>query len=192
MILDSPRGTLMLAIARACAVIGLEGCIVKVETSFNPRVGIFNFSIVGLPDSTVADSRERVRSAIKSSGLQFPFKSYVINLSPAIPDNFVSACELAIAIGVLATTDQLALDTLEDTVFIGGLALDSSVTPVQGLLVMILEASQKGYKTAVVPSQNLGEISFIRDIQIIPVSTLGQLIEHLYGMNLIPPYQFIP
>ncbi|MBZ0290904.1 MAG: magnesium chelatase, partial [Anaerolineae bacterium] len=73
----------MLAIVRACAVVGLEGRIVDVEVDFNPRAGIPSFGIVGLPDSAVKESRERVRAAVKNTGLQFPNKGYLVNLSPA-------------------------------------------------------------------------------------------------------------
>ena len=73
----------MLSIVRACALIGLDGCIVEVETDFNPRAQIPSFTLVGLPDSAVKESKERVRAAIKNSGLQFVNKTYVVNLSPA-------------------------------------------------------------------------------------------------------------
>ncbi|HEX2621103.1 MAG TPA: magnesium chelatase domain-containing protein, partial [Phototrophicaceae bacterium] len=73
----------MLSIVQACAILGLEGYIVEVQVDFNPRAGLPNFTIVGLPDNAVRESRERVRAAIKNSGLQFPNKAYVVNLSPA-------------------------------------------------------------------------------------------------------------
>ena len=99
----------MLAIVRACALIGLDGCVVEVEVDFNPRAGIPSFVIVGLPDSAVKESRERVRSSIRNSGLQFPNKGYTVNLSPADLPKHSSAYDLAIAIGVLAATDQVPL-----------------------------------------------------------------------------------
>src|SRR6185436_11589219 len=104
----------MLSIVRACALVGLDGCIVEVETDFNPRAGIPSFTIVGLPDNAVKESRERVRASVKNSGLAFPNKIYVVNLSPADLPKHGPSYDLAIAIGVLAATDQVPLTSLED------------------------------------------------------------------------------
>src|SRR5215813_3473497 len=106
----------MLSIVRACAVLGLEGCIVEVQTDFNPRAGIPIFTIVGLPDSAVRESRERVRASIKNTGLAFPNKAYTVNLSPADLPKHGPAYDLAIAVGVLAATDQVPLQSLEEVV----------------------------------------------------------------------------
>src|ERR1043165_7963422 len=104
-------------------MVGFDGRIVEVETDFNPRAGVPSFTIVGLPDNAVKESRERVRAAIKNSGLTFPNKTYVVNLSPADLPKHGPAYDLAIAIGVLASTDQVPLQALEDVAFIGELSL---------------------------------------------------------------------
>lgn len=179
----------MLAIARACAVIGLEGRIIEVQTDFNPRAGIPSFSIVGLPDSAVRESRERVRAAIKNSRLQFPNKGYVVNLSPADIPKHGPAYDLAVAIGVLAATDQVPLGMLDESLFIGELSLDGSVRHVKGVMPMAYTARQEGYTTLYVPIEDAPQAALVDGITVIPVESLGQLIEHLYDLQPIQPYE---
>lgn len=179
----------MLSIVRACAILGLEGYIIEVETDFNPRSGIPSFTIVGLPDNAVKESRERVRAAIKNTGLVFPNKSYVVNLSPADLPKHSTAYDLAIAIGVLAATDQVPLSSIEHSLFVGELSLDGSVRHVKGILPMAYTAAESNFKTIYVPVDDAPEASLIERIEVIPVSTLGQLVEHLYGLNVIQSYK---
>src|SRR5215213_5285327 len=122
----------MLSIAHACAVVGLDGELVEVQVDFNPRAVMPNFSIVGLPDSAVKESRERVRASIKNSGLGFPNKAYVVNLSPADLPKQGPSYDLPIAVAVLAATDQIPLHTLENSLFVGELSLDGRVRHVKG------------------------------------------------------------
>jgi magnesium chelatase family protein len=178
----------MLAIVRACAVIGLDGCVVEVQTDFNPRAGIPSFTIVGLPDSAVKESRERVRSAIRNSGLEFLNKGYVINLSPADLPKTGPAYDLACAVGVLAATDQLPLAALDAAVFLGELSLDGSVRHVKGIMPMVYTAQQAGFQQAYVPVEDAAEAALVSGIDVIPVRSLAELAEHLYGMNPIPAY----
>ncbi|HLV36207.1 MAG TPA: magnesium chelatase domain-containing protein, partial [Spirillospora sp.] len=178
----------MLAIAHACAVVGLDGCIVEVETDFNPRAQIPIFSLVGLPGSAVRESRERVRAAIKNSGLQFPNKGYVVNLSPADLPKHGPAYDLAIALGVLAATDQVPIRALESALFIGELSLDGSVRHVKGVMPMVHTACREGFETVYVPAEDAAEAGLVGGLDVIPVRSLGQLVEHLYGLNPIAPY----
>ncbi|MEP7294325.1 MAG: YifB family Mg chelatase-like AAA ATPase, partial [Chloroflexota bacterium] len=178
----------MLSIVRACAVVGLEGCIVEVQTDFNPRAGLPNFTIVGLPDSAVKESRERVRAAVKNSHLQFVNKAYTVNLSPADLPKHGPAYDLAIAVGVLAATDQVPLPALEGAIFVGELSLDGTVRHVRGVMPVAYTARQEGYKTVYVPAEDAAEAALVSGIDVIPVESLGQLVEHLYGLSIIPPY----
>jgi len=178
----------MLAISYACAVIGLDGVLVEVQVDFNPRAGIPMFTIVGLPDSAVRESRERVRATIKNSGLQFPNKAYVVNLSPADLPKHSTSYDLAIAVGVLAATDQIPLHKLEDALYIGELSLDGRVRHVKGVLPMAYAAYQQGYQSIYVPAEDASQAALIEGIEVIPIETLGQLVEHLYGLNPIPPF----
>ena len=178
----------MLATIRSCAVIGLDGYIIDVEVDFNPRAGLPSFTIVGLPDTAVKESRERVRAAIKNSSLQFVNKAYTVNLSPADIPKHGPAYDLAIAVGVLAATDQVPLGALEGAIFIGELSLDGSVRHVRGVMPVAYNAREEGYRAVYVPVEDAAEAALVTGIDVIPVETLGQLVEHLYGMNVIPPY----
>ncbi len=182
----------MLATAYACAIVGLEGCIVEVEVDFNPRAQLPMFSLVGLPGSAVRESRERVRAAIKNSGLQFQNKVYVVNLSPADLPKHGPAYDLAIAVGVLAATDQVPLQALESALFVGELSLDGSVRHAKGIMPMVHTAYQEGFERIYVPAEDAPEAGLVEGIDVIPVESLGQLVEHLYNLNPIPPYQAQP
>lgn len=178
----------MLSIVRACAIVGLDGCIVEVQTDFNPRAGLPYFTIVGLPDSAVKESRDRVRAAIKNASLAFPQKGYTVNLSPADLPKHGPAYDLAIAVGVLATTDQVPMAALEGALFVGELSLDGAVRHVKGVMPMTLSAMQTGFERIYVAAEDAPQAGLVGGIDIIPVQSLGQLVEHLYGMNPIPPY----
>ena len=135
----------MLSIVRACAIMGLDGFLIEVQNDFNPRAGIPQFIVVGLPDAAVKESRERVRSAIRNSGLQFPNKQYTVNLSPADLPKHSTSYDLAIAVSVLAATDQVPLPPLEKALFVGELSLDGTVRHVNGALSMAYAAKQAGF-----------------------------------------------
>jgi magnesium chelatase family protein len=178
----------MLARVKACAIVGLEGQIIEVEVDFNPRAGIPSFTIVGLPDNAVKESRERVRAAVKNTGLQFPNKAYVVNLSPADLPKHGPAYDLAIAIGALAATDQVPLPALNSSLFIGELSLDGSIRHVKGVMPLVYTAYREGIETVYVAADDAPQAGLVNGVQIIPVQTLGQLVEHLYDLQPIPPY----
>jgi magnesium chelatase family protein len=182
----------MLAIVRACAVVGLDGKIIEVQVDFNPRATLPIFSIVGLPDSAVRESRERVRAAIKNSGLQFPNKAYVVNLSPADLPKYGPAYDLAIAVGVLAVTDQIPLKAIEDAVYLGELSLDGSIRHVKGVMSMVMAAEQEKMNAVYLPPEDALQAAQISQIAIFPTPTLGHLVEHLYNLNRIPPCVISP
>ena len=178
----------MLAIVKTCAVIGLDGHIVEVQTDFNPRAHLPSFNLVGLPGVAVRESKDRARSAIRNSGLRFPNKAYVVNLSPADIQKHGPSYDLAIAIGILAATDQIPLHTLDNALFIGELSLDGGIRHVKGVLPMVYTAMQEGIDTVFVPDEDAAEAALIEDVTIIPVRSIGQLVEHLYQLNPISPY----
>ncbi len=163
--------------------------MVEVQVDFNPRAVIPAFTIVGLPSAAVKESRERVRAAIKNSRLQFPNKAYVVNLSPADLPKYGPAYDLAIAVGVLAATDQVPLAALEGVLFVGELSLDGSVRHVKGVMAMVHAAREAGFDTAIVPAADVVEAGLVQGPRIYPVESLGQLVEHLYDLNPIAPYR---
>lgn len=179
----------MLAIVNTCAVIGLDGQIVEVQTDFNPRAVMPSFALVGLPGSAVRESKERARAGIKNSGLRFPNKAYVVNLSPADIPKQGPSYDLAIAIGILGATDQIPLHALEKSMFIGELSLDGSIRHVKGVMPMVFTAKNNGFDVAYVPAEDAAEAALVPDIEIIPVQSIGQVVEHLYQLNPIPPYK---
>ncbi len=177
----------MLATIASCAVVGLYGVPVQVEVDFNPN-SLPAFTVVGLPDKAVQESRERVQSAIRNTGLLFPMKRYTVNLAPADLRKEGPAYDLPIALGVLASTGQVPPEALEGAFFVGELSLDGSLRPVRGVLSMAEMARAEGCETIYVPVDNAAEAALIPELDAIPVPTLGHLVEHLFDLQRIPPY----
>src|SRR3989337_4049616 len=122
----------MLSKVISSAVLGIDAYTVEVETDLFPMLPVF--AIVGLPDSAVKEAKERVQSAIKNSGFVFPHKKITINLAPADIKKEGSAFDLPIAVGILAATEIIDLDSINDIVFLGELSLDGKLRPIQGAL----------------------------------------------------------
>lgn len=177
----------MLSTVYSCALVGLDGEIIQVEVDFNPH-SLPAFTVVGLPDTAVQESRERVRAAIRNSGLRFPNKRYTVNLAPADLRKEGPAYDLPIAIGVLASTDQVPLQRLVGALFVGELSLDGSVRHVKGILPITHRAWLEGYECIYVPEEDAAQAALVPEIDIIPVRSLGRLVEHLYDLQVIPPY----
>src|SRR5215467_11828913 len=155
----------MLAKVQSCAVIGLEGALVEVEVDLSN--GLAAFTIVGLPDAAVNESRERVRSAIKNSGCLFPFKRITVNLAPADLRKEGPAYDLPIAIGILLASGQINPDErLGDYLFLGELSLDGAVRHTNGILPMVALASEKHVKTVFVPCVDAMEASLVDGVEV--------------------------
>ena len=150
----------MLAKTYACEIVGLDGHIVEVEVDFS-ATGLPAFIVVGLPDTAVQESKERVRAAISNSGLRFPMKRFVVNLAPADLRKEGPAYDLSIAIGCLAVTDQVPLHKLNNTMFIGELSLDGSVRHVRGILPIAISAYEAGFERIFVPEEDAALAAFI-------------------------------
>ena len=179
----------MLARIYSCAVVGLEGVVVEVEvdnTTGNPGM-----TIVGLPDMAVQESRERVQTAVKNAGLIFPRRRVVVNLAPASVRKEGPYYDLPIALGVIVLGGHLAPESLESTLVIGELSLDGSVRHARGVLPMAATARSQGYRRMIVPEVDAAEAALIPDIEVIPVSTLASLFEHLSGRHPIEPFHQI-
>ncbi len=176
----------MLAQVTSCAVVGLEGEIVRVEVDISR--GLSSWTLVGLPDAAVRESGERVRSAIRNSGLRFPKGRLTINLAPADLRKEGPAYDLPIAIGVLIASEQL-FPLPEETMVIGELSLDGSVHHVKGVLPMAARARDAGITTLYVPQEDAAEAALIREVNVYPVTTLGRLVSHLLGVTPIEAYE---
>jgi len=176
----------MLAKALTCAVVGLEGALVEVEEDISPGLPAFN--IVGLPDAAVQESRERVRAAIKNCSCAFPMKRITVNLAPADLKKEGPAYDLPIASAILIASEQVPA-MAEGTLLLGELSLDGGVRHTDGILPMVSIAKEKGINTVYVPADDAAEASLVDGIDVIPVQTLAQLINHLRGDETIPLYQ---
>ncbi len=175
----------MLAKINSCAVVGLDGELVNVEVDISG--GQVLFLVVGLPDAAVSESRERVRAAIKNSGLNFPLKRITVNLAPADLRKEGPAYDLPIAVGVLVASEQITAD-VSGCLIIGELSLDGAVRHTNGVLSMALLARERGIKTLFVPASDAPEAALIPDIDVIPIESLFALYAHLQGLQIIPPY----
>ena len=175
----------MLSKVTSFALAGLEGVPVEVETDI--QSGLPGYELVGLPDAAVRESRERVRSALKNSGKNFPARKVTVNLAPADLRKEGSYFDLAIAVGILAATGQLEPTYAAGYVFLGELALDGALRPVAGILPLLISAKAAGYKKVVIPAGNAGEAAYIEGIDTYAASSLSQAIDHLSGFAPLPP-----
>ena len=175
----------MLARVYSCAVIGLDGVVVEVEV--DTTQGFPGMTIVGLPDTAVQESRERVQAAVRNAGVPFPRKRLVVNLAPASVRKEGPSYDLPIALGVLIYTGMLPAGAAEGMLVVGELSLDGSVRHARGVLPMAATARQAGFKRIVVPEVDASEAALIPDLEVIPVNSLSQLFNHLTGRTPIPP-----
>jgi len=174
----------MLTRISSCAVIGLDGELITIEVDVSN--GFPAFIVVGLPDKSVDESRQRIPAAIRNSGFDYPFsKKIVVNLAPADLKKEGASYDLPIAVGVLVSSGQLKEYSILDSVFIGELSLDGQVRPCRGVLASALWAKEAGYKNIFVPYENSKEASFARGIKILPVKNLAELCAHLNGVKII-------
>ncbi len=175
----------MLARVASCAVVGLDGVLVQVEVDIG--LGTPGLTIVGLPDTAVQESRERVRAAIRNSGARIPLNGRItVNLAPADIRKEGPAYDLPIALGILLASGQVVAD-LEGTVVLGELSLDGSVRHTTGVLPMVGVAREHGLRRAIVPADDAAEAALVEGIEVIPVRSLRELIEHLQGNSPIQP-----
>lgn len=166
---------------------GIEGYPVLVETDIGN--GLPMFDTVGLPDTAVKESKDRVRAALKNSGYALPAQRVTVNLAPAHLKKEGPIYDLPIAIGILAATRHVPTDILENTVILGELALDGHIRPIIGVLPMMISAREKGYTKAILPMDNAEEAACVHGLTIYPVETLTQLIEFLNDEKDIAPQQ---
>jgi magnesium chelatase family protein len=176
----------MLSRINSCGLVGIDGYIIEVETDIG--TGFPSFDIVGLADIAVKESKERVRSAIKNTGFEFPIRKITVNLAPANLKKEGSAFDMPIAIGVLFSTGQLENETINNYMIIGELALDGVVRPVEGVLPMAICALNNGIENLILPAVNADEAAVVKGLNILPVRNLSEVISHFNGEKEIPKY----
>ena len=167
----------MLSIVKSMSLQGLEGFLVDVQVDVS--AGMPNWEVVGLPDATVKESKERVRTAIKNSGFDFQSRRIVINLAPADTRKEGSFFDLPIAIGILIDFQDIKFQELNDTVFIGELSLNGKLNKVNGILPMCIEAKKLGIKRIILPEENAKEAAIVADLEVIGATNLKEVVEYL-------------
>ena len=179
----------MLSKIKSIALSGLEGNLIEIQTDISN--GLPEMDIVGLPDISVKESKKRIKSAIKNSGIEFPNKKILINLAPANIKKGGSSFDVAMAIGILLAMNnfiQIEQGQLANTIFIGELSLDGKLNRVEGVLPMCMEAKELGIKNVILPRANANEASIIKELNIIPANDIIEIIDHLNGNKFIKSY----
>jgi magnesium chelatase family protein len=177
----------MLSKIKTCVLYGLEGYEVDVETDLSG--GLPNFNIVGLPDISIKESKERVRSAVKNCGFGFPVSRITVNLAPANLKKEGSQIDLPIAVGILSATKAIQRKVDEKTFIIGELSLDGKINAIDGALPMVISMRNNNFKKAIVPEYNKEECGAIEGIEIIPVENITKVVDYLNGKISIAPFK---
>jgi len=174
----------MLAIVKTMALNGLDGYLVEVQADVTG--GLPYFEIIGLPDTSIREAKERVKSSIKNIGIEFQSRRYLINLAPANIRKEGTAFDLPIAVSILLATNRIKKnDKLQDTIFIGELSLDGKINSINGVLPICVEAKKLGIKRIIVPKENETEAAIVDGIEIISVKSLKEVIEYLNGKLIV-------
>jgi magnesium chelatase family protein len=175
----------MLSIVKSMSLHGLEGFLIDVQVDVS--AGMPSWQVVGLPDTTVKESNERVKTAIKNSGYEFQSRKIVVNLAPADTKKEGSFFDLPIAVGILTNFEEIKQQNLDDTVFIGELSLDGKLNHINGILPMCIEAKKIGIKRIILPKENEEEASIVDGIDVIGVKNLQQVVNYLNNIECIAP-----
>jgi magnesium chelatase family protein len=166
------------------AVYGVNATTITIEV--NMETGT-NFYLVGLPDNAVKESQLRIIAAVKNIGYRYPGKRITINMAPADIRKEGSAYDLPIAVGILAGSEQITCENLQEYLIMGELSLDGGLQPIKGALPIAIQARKEGFKSIVLPEQNAREAAIVSDIEVLGASNLNDVIQHLNGDKLIQP-----
>lgn len=169
----------------SCATYGIDAFLVEVETHLERQLP--GVTIVGLPDSAVKESRERVSAAITNSGLEFPRKKFTVNLAPADIKKEGSAFDLPIAVGILAANDKISHAKLEETVLLGELSLDGTLRKIKGGLPIAVEVRNKGIKNLVLPEESVKEASIVDGLNVYGMKSLNDVVSFLNNTETYKP-----
>ena len=175
----------MLSKINSMALQGLDGYLVEVQVDVSN--GMPCWEMVGLPDTSVKEAKERVKTAIKNSGFEMQSKRIIINLAPANTKKEGSLFDLPIAVGILADLEETRYERIEEIAFIGELSLDGTLNQVNGILPMCIEAQKLGIQKIIVPKENAAEAAIVKGIEVLGASNLKQVVNYLNGKETIPP-----
>ena len=169
----------MLSKINSMALLGLDGYLIEVQVDVSN--GMPCWEMVGLPDTSVKEAKERVKTAIKNSGYEMLSKRIVINLAPADTKKEGSIFDLPIAIGILKDLGEIKNDKLDEIAFVGELSLDGKINRVNGILPMCIEAQKLGIKKLIVPRENAKEAAIVKEIEVLGADNLKQIVKYLNG-----------
>jgi magnesium chelatase family protein len=175
-LLNLVGGIYVYAKLKSASVLGIDGFVVDVEVDISN--GLPLFELVGLPDSSVREARERVRAALKNSGANFPLQRIITNLAPADVKKEGSGFDLSIALGILMASGQIEIDLSDPILLIGELALDGTLRPLSGVLPMVMAAQEQGIGQVMLPRANAAEGALVEGVEVIPVETLQEALQY--------------
>jgi len=167
----------------SATIVGLDAEFVEVEADITN--GLTNTVIVGLPDTAVQESKERVKNAVKNSGFQYPVTRVSVNLAPADLPKLGTHFDLPIALAIICASENLAFDP-KGKIFLGELSLDGKLRSVPGALAIAMKAKSEGVSEIYLPVKNALEAALVSGLKVFPVQNLHELLEHLAGLKLIP------
>lgn len=173
----------MLSIVKSMGLHGLDGYLIEVQVDVSS--GLPSWEVVGLPDVSVKEAKERVKTAIKNSEIEFPSRRILVNLAPANTKKEGSLFDLPIAVGILIATEIIENNNISNYIFIGELSLNGKLNKVKGILPMCIEAKRLGIKNVILPEENAKEAAIVKDINVIPANNLKQVINFLNGVEQI-------
>lgn len=174
----------MLVKTYGSAVFGIDATTITVEV--NLGIGI-NFFLVGLPDSAVKESQQRIKAAFKNNNLKFPGKEITVNMAPADIRKEGSTFDLSIAVGILAASEQVLCDRLNDYIILGELSLDGSLKPLKGILPVAIQAKKEGFKGIILPKENAVEAAVVDGLNIYGMSSLDEVVKFLNHETEVAP-----
>ena len=166
-----------LSIVKSMSLQGLDGVLINVEVDIS--AGMPTWEVVGLPDASIRESKERVRTAIKNCGYEVLSRKYIINLSPANLKKEGSMLDLAIAVGILRSMDVITESNLENTIIVGEISLNGRINKINGILPICIESLKYGVKRVIVPKENAKEAAIVSELEVIGVSNLKEVIQYL-------------
>ena len=179
-------GEFMLSKIKSMSLLGVDGYLVDVQVDVS--AGMPAWDVVGLPDTSVRESKERVKAALRNVGINFPSRKIVVNLAPADTKKEGSCFDLPIAIGILRDLQLINTDSYKDYVFIGELSLDGKINKVNGILPMCIEAFNLGIKKVIIPYENRTEAGVVQGLEVYPAHTIEEVMQHLNNENLIEKF----
>jgi magnesium chelatase family protein len=177
----------MLSRALSAYVIGIDAHLIEVEVDITSR-GLPHFSMVGLPDAAVKESKDRIRAALKNIGFNFPLKQITVNLAPADLKKEGSSFDLPIAIGLIAAEELIPSNILKEYIIAGELSLDGKIKSIRGALPVALEAKRLGLKGIILPRENVAEAAVVKGIDVFGMESLPEVIEFLNGISKKEPF----